>query len=134
MVTTGKRDNPAQLCKRSIHDPGLLTTEMVVAMAILVLCLIPLAYSFIRDQQLCRHYYQRAIAAQIVDGEMEVLVAGAWRAYPIGTHPYAVRAAAVKNLQSNRFVLTRAGNRLRLEYQPAGRVAGAKVVREGMGK
>ena len=55
---------------------GLLLTEMVVAMAILVVAVLPLAYSIISEQRLLRTYYQRAVAMEIVDGEMEALVAG----------------------------------------------------------
>jgi len=42
-------------------------------------------------------------------------------------HPHA---AALKNLPPGRFTLTVGGDRVRLEWQPAGRDQGGRVVRE----
>jgi hypothetical protein len=108
--------------------------ELVVAMAILVVAMIPLAFSFLQEQKLCRAYYYRAVAAQVVDGEMEALLAGEWRAFPVGTQPYQARAEAVKNLPPGRFTLSRTGARLRLEWTPEKRNQGGPVVREGVGR
>jgi hypothetical protein len=108
--------------------------ELVVAMAVLAVVLIPLTYVFVRDQQVCRQLYQRAITGEILDGEMEVLVAGAWREAPEGTHPYVVRAEAAKNLAADRFFLTRSNQTMRLEYLPEKPRHGVRLVREGRGR
>lgn len=71
---------------------------------------------------------------EIVDGEMEILVAGEWRAYPEGTHEYNVSARAASNLPRGKFVLTRTGNRLRLEWSAASARGIGKVVREATAK
>ena len=63
--------------RRAEH--GMLMAELVVAMAILMIAVMPIGYSFMQDARLFRVTYQRAVAMEIVDGEMEILVAGEWR-------------------------------------------------------
>lgn len=67
---------------------------------------------------------------EIVDGEMEALVAGEWRAFKPGQQPYTVRAEAAKNLPAGKFVLTLEEARVRLEWMPEGRDQGGKVTRQ----
>ncbi len=107
-----------------------ITVEMVVALGLLAGSLLPISYSFVSEQRLARAAYQRAVAMEIVDGEMEAMVAGEWRAFPAGAQNYTPRAAALKNLPPGRFTLTVGGDRVRLEWQPAGRDQGGRVVRE----
>src|SRR5262245_55762467 len=114
----------------SARRRGALTTELIVAMSMLLLTMIPLSYSFIREQQLCRALYYRATAMEIVDGEMESLVAGEWRAFKEGAQPYTVRATAATNLPPGRFLLTLAEKRARLEWLPAKSHKGGSVARE----
>ena len=109
---------------------GFLMLEMVIALCILIAVLIPVAYSFNGEQRLARQCYTRAVAMEIVDGEMELLRAGAWRDVPEGAADYPVAAAAAKNLPPGKFLLTRAGRRLRLEWSPDKARSGGKVVRE----
>ena len=113
---------------------GVLLTDLAVAMAVLVTAIIPITYVFVRDQQACRQIYQRAIAGEILDGELEVLATGAWRAFPEGRQPYEVRAAAARNLAADRFFLTRSNQFLRLEYLPEKPRQGVRVTREGRGR
>jgi hypothetical protein len=108
--------------------------ELVVAMGILTAAVIPLAYSFVQEQRLCRVYYYRAVAMEIVDGEMEVLTSGEWHNFEGGTHPYIVTADAAKNLPPGRFVLSVHGQQLRLEWRPDSPRNGAPVVREAVGQ
>jgi hypothetical protein len=105
------RPQPSSLAKR-----GMLTAELVVAMALLTIALLPLGYSYLTEARLLRADYHRAIAMEIVDGEMEILAAGEWRAFPEGAQAYAVHAAAAGNLPPGQFRLTRTGNRLLLEW------------------
>jgi hypothetical protein len=99
-------------------------------MSLLLVALIPLGFSFFKEQQLCRIYYFRAIATQIVDGEMEVLAAGGWRSQVEGSRVYQVQAEAAKNLPPGKFVLTRGTNQIRLEWIPDKSRQGGRVVRE----
>jgi hypothetical protein len=109
---------------------GLVLLELVVALGIISAAMLPLAFSFIQEQRLARAYYFRAVAMEIIDGEMEVLVAGEWESYPEGTRPYVVRAAAAASLPAGQFVLTRDPTQLRLEWRPGKPGQGGPVSRE----
>ena len=125
--------NPQKLSRVSAllnRRCGFLTTELVVAMAILLVAVFPLSSAFLHERQLGRACYYRAVAMEIVDGEIEVLQTGAWQGISEGSHAYSTRAESAKNLPSGRFVLTRAGKRLRLEWRPDSRGQGGPVARE----
>jgi Tfp pilus assembly protein PilV len=109
---------------------GFMMTEMAMAMLILVIAMLPLAFSANSDARLFRATYQRTVAMEIVDGEMEILAAGAWRNFPEGAHPYTVHAKAAVNLPAGQFQLTRTGQHLRLEWLAAKKTGIGPVVRE----
>lgn len=111
---------------------GALLTELLVAISLLVLALLPLAYSISSEQRFARASYQRAVAMELVDGEMEALVAGGWRAFAPGSHEYPVRAIAATNLPPGQFLLTVESDKLRLEWKPAIKHHGGSVVREAV--
>ena len=112
------------------NERGSLMAEMIVAIAILVVALFPLGYSFAKEGKLLRACYNRAVAMEIVDGETELLLAGEWRAFKEGTQIYVPHAQAATNLAPGEFQLTLKDRRLRLEWLPAGKDKGGKVVRE----
>lgn len=97
---------------------GSMMMEMIVAIGILTTVTVPIAFSFVGEARLCRQYYFRAVAMEVVDGEMEILAAGEWQSVPEGTHPYKVTAASASNLPAGAFTLTRQGKQLRLEWTP----------------
>ena len=104
--------------------------ELLVAMAILSGVVLPLAYSIAGERRYTRALYQRAVAVEIVDGEMEVLAAGGWKAYANGVTNYPVRSLAATNLPPGRFILTSTPQTLRLEWRPNLQQHGGPVVRE----
>jgi hypothetical protein len=106
--------------------------ELLVAMALLTSALLPIAYSVASEKRLARATYQRAVAMEIVDGEMEALVGGEWRVAAAGTHEYSVHAGAATNLPPGRFLLSIETNRVRLEWRPTVKMHGGAVVREVM--
>lgn len=102
---------------------GLLLADMAVAMGILTMTIMPLAFAFTHEVKLIRAEYHRAVAIEIVDGEIEILAAGDWRNFPDGTQNYPVHAKAAANLPPGNFRLIKNGNHLRLEWKsdrPAG--------------
>lgn len=105
-------------------------TELVVAMGIFTVAMIPLAFSFTQETRQCRALYHRAMATAVVDGEMEILVAGEWRAFQPGRHPYPVKSEAARQLPPGRFELTVGEKSLRLEWKPDKRGRGLAVARE----
>ena len=112
------------------HQRGFLMVDLIVGMAILTLAIMPLAYSFVQERQSLRAEYFRAIAVEIVDGEMEVLAAGEWRDFPDGPQVYTVHANAAARLPSGHFQLTKTGKHLRLEWKSDVRRGIGAVVRE----
>jgi hypothetical protein len=119
-----------RLAASSARQRGALMVELLVAMALIAGALLPLAYSFASERRLVRATYQRAVAMEIVDGEMEVLAAGAWRAHSAGVHEYPVHAVAATNLPPGRFLLTVQETTVRLEWRPSVKMHGGAVVRE----
>jgi len=117
---------------RHHRQRGSLMVELLVAMALLIGVLFPLAYSFATERRLARSYYQRAVAMEIVDGEMEALLAGEWRAFSPGTHDYLVHAGAATNLPPGRFILSVQPGRIQLRWQPALKDRGGPVTREAI--
>ncbi len=104
--------------------------ECVVAIGILVAVMIPISCSFVLEHRACRASYNRAVAMELVDGEMEILRAGEWRRFPRGSQPYSINSAATANLPPGRFVLTVQEHLVRLEWQPGAKDQGGKVARE----
>lgn len=120
--------------KQRLRQRGSLMVELLVALALVIGLLLPLAYSFASERRLARAYYQRAVAMEIVDGEMEALLAGEWRAFAPGTHEYRVHAGAATNLPPGHFNLTVQPGKLRLRWQPTVKDRGGPVTREGIVK
>lgn len=109
---------------------GWLVMDLAIAVMILGLATLPLAFSFNSEQKLLRANYNRAVAMEIVDGEMEILRAGVWRNILNGERDYATTARAATNLPAGKFVTTRDADRLRLEWRPSKRAKGGLVFRE----
>ena len=115
---------------RRAAQRGMLMVELLVAIALLAGAVLPLAYSIASEKRYARALYQRAVAIEIVDGELEALAAGEWRAFTNGVQPYPVRAAALTNLPPGTFLLTLTDKNVRLEWRPAIKHHGGPVVRE----
>ena len=112
------------------RNRGFMMVDLFVGMAILAAVILPLAYSYVRETRLLRAEYFRATAMEIVDGEMEVLVAGEWQNFPEGAQPYTVHARAAANLPPGHFQLTKTSRHLRLEWTSDQRQGIGTVIRE----
>ncbi|HLX72427.1 MAG TPA: hypothetical protein VKV04_22640 [Verrucomicrobiae bacterium] len=99
------------------RDHGFLMMDLIVGMAIFTVAIMPLTFSFIRERQMLRIEYSRAVAVEIVDGEMEILAGGEWRNFPDGPQIYTVHAQAAACLPPGHFQLTKTGKHLRLEWK-----------------
>ena len=111
----------SQLSTLNFSTLGSLSIELIVAVAILLGALLPLAYSLSSEKRFARAAYQHAVAMEIVDGEMEALLAGEWRGFTPGAHEYHVRAQAARNLPPGKFLLTLDAQKLRLEWLKQGK-------------
>jgi len=110
---------------------GFLMVDAILGLAILTIAILPLGYTFVRERQVLKIEYCRAVADEIVDGEMEILLAGAAAKLPDGTQTYAMSARAASQLPAGHLQLTKTGNHLRLEWTPNARRGFETVVREG---
>lgn len=119
-----------KLLARYPRHQAALAMELMVSVGILTAALLPIAYGFVNDQRLMRHAYFRATALELVDGEAELLAAGALKSFPEGVSTYPIEVAAATNLPPGRFVLHRMGSAGVLEWQPNRAVFGGPVRRE----
>lgn len=127
------KTNPSPSIGRSPRaSGGWLEVDLIVGLAILTLAIIPLGYSFARERQLLKAGYHRAVLNEIVDGEIEILAAGAGKSFPDGGQNYPVRSAAATKLPPGHFQLTKTGNRLRLEWRPDQKCGVSPIVREAV--
>ena len=105
--------------------------ELIGAMLVLTLAIMPITVMLLKDQRACREYYYKAVAMGIVDGEMEVLRAGFWKKFKQGAQPYPTNAHSVTNLPAGELLLTLEGQKMRLEWKPKEqRFQSVHVVRE----
>jgi hypothetical protein len=106
---------------RANRSLGFLTTDAVVGLAIVCLVLIPLTMTLLPQQRVAKTYYERAVLLEILDGELEVLQAGAWRELNRGREVYQVRAEAERSLPNGSFTVELTESRIRLEWRAASR-------------
>jgi len=66
--------------KNPVHrQRGFLEVDLVVATAILALAILPVGFAFTHERRVLRAEYDRSVAVELVDGEAEILAAGAGR-------------------------------------------------------
>jgi hypothetical protein len=112
------------------QEHGYLMVDLLVALAILSLAIMPIGFSFARERQVLKIEYFRGVANEIVDGEMEILADGDWKNFPDGSQNYPVHARAAETLPPGHFQLTKTGNHLRLEWNSDEKHGIGAVVRE----
>lgn len=112
----------------------MLATDILIAISILTLTIIPMAFSYLNEQKATRLLYQKAVAMEMLDGEMEILAAGEWHAFKQGAQPYPLKGNAAQNLPPGSARLTITGNHLRLEWVPVKKLKENIIIREATGK
>ncbi len=96
---------------------SVLMAELMVAMMLLAVVLIPLTVGFLKGGKQMRDLYLESVAMELVDGEMEVLAASGADGIPSGSQPYLINAGAATNLPPGKFTLIREEKTLRLEWR-----------------
>jgi len=117
-----------QRSSRARH--GFASMDLFLAMAIFLFGFFSVAYLSNRELRLARSGYYDAIAMALVDGEFEVLAAGAWIHLPEGQSPYRSKAPTMESLPPGAFRATRTDQFIRLEWIPLGKGNGRHIVRE----
>ena len=108
---------------------AFLQLDVAVAITVLALVFIPFSISSSGDLDLARRHYFEAVALQLIDGEMDVLLAGERRKYTIGEHRITPVGEAVQNLPEGEFVLTVHDQKLTLAWVPTKRAKWGRVER-----
>ncbi len=108
---------------------AFLQLDVAVAITFLALVFIPLSISSSGDLDLARRHYFEAVALQLIDGEMDVLLAGERRKYTTGEHRITPVGEAVQNLPEGEFVLTVHDQKLTLAWVPTKRAKWGRVER-----
>ncbi|HEY5068709.1 MAG TPA: hypothetical protein VII37_02945 [Candidatus Acidoferrum sp.] len=109
---------------------GYLMVDLLVALAILSLAIMPIGFAFARERQVLKLEYCQSVANEIVDGEMEILAAGDWKNYPDGVQNYPIHANAAASLPPGHFQLNKTGNHLRLEWNSDAKHGLGTIARE----
>ena len=115
--------------KKQRRRKGWITVEVVVAIGVFALAIVPLSGIYLAEAKLAKAYYLRAAAMELVDGELEVLRAGHYRAFTPGTHRYVVAGVTAAQL-GGEFTLTVGSNAVQLEWRASRRGQGGNVTRE----
>ena len=108
---------------------AFLQLDVAVAITVLALVFIPLSVSSSGDLDLARRQYFEAVTLQLIDGEMDVLLAGERRKYTPGEHQIKPVGEAVQNLPEGEFVLTVHDQKLTLAWVPTKRAKWGRVER-----
>jgi len=108
---------------------AFLQLDVAVAITVLALVFIPLSVSSSGDLDLARRHYFEAVALQLIDGEMDVLLAGERQKYTTGEHRITPVGEAVQNLPEGEFVLTVQEQKLTLAWMPTKRAKWGRIER-----
>jgi hypothetical protein len=106
--------------------------EGMVGISILLIAVLPLAMWSVMDAKALHKSYQRAVAVEMVDGEMEVLAAGAWRDVAEGTNEFRASGKAGANLPDGEFQIIRRGDHVRMEWKALKKSGIGMVAREAV--
>lgn len=102
------------LCRRW----AFIQLDVAVALALLFIVFIPFGVSSWGDLDLARRQLHEAVARQLIDGEMDVLLAGERRNYTLGEHRIIPVGESVQNLPEGKFILTVEDQKLTLAWIP----------------
>ena len=116
--------------KTKLHRSGFLQIDLIIGLAILSIAILPLGYSFQRERNVLKIEYCRSVINELVDGEMEILMAGAAKNLPDGSQNFPVQSRAAEKLPAGHFQFTKSQNHLRLEWQADEKCGISPVVRE----
>ena len=97
---------------------AFLQLDVAIALMVLALVFIPLSVSSSGGLDLARRHYFEAVALQLIDGEMDVLLAGERRKYTTGEHRIKPVGESVQNLPAGEFVLSVQDEKLTLAWMP----------------
>ncbi|HEV2693608.1 MAG TPA: hypothetical protein VG347_11995 [Verrucomicrobiae bacterium] len=116
--------------QQSERRRGFLQFDLVMGLAILTIAVVPVGFSFARERQALLTESRRYVINELVDGEMEILAAGAAKNLPDGSQTLPVPSRAATSLPPGHFQLAKTGNHLQLTWLPDEKCGLANISRE----
>jgi len=109
---------------------AFIQLDVVLAVSILILLFIPFGVTSSGKLDLARRQHFEAVALQMIDGELDVLLAGERQKYPLGEHKITPPGEAVKTLPVGEFILIVKEKQLSLAWVPEKGAKWGRVERE----
>jgi hypothetical protein len=116
--------------RQSERRRGFLQFDLVMGLAILTIAVVPVGFSFEHERKALLTESRRCVINELVDGEMEILAAGAAKNLPDGSQALPVQSRAAASLPSGHFQLTKSGGHLSLAWQPDEKCGIGPITRE----
>lgn len=111
---------------------GWMNVDLAVALGLLVVLVLPLAHGLVGERRLLDAELRRAALIELLDGELEILLAGEWKSRPEGESDVALAGAGAERLPAGRCVLVKNGRHLRLEWRPEKRPGAVAASKEAV--
>ena len=109
---------------------AFIQLDLMLAVSILMLLFIPFGVTSSGKLDLARRQHFEAVALQMIDGELDVLLAGERQKYPLGEHKITPPGAAVKTLPVGEYILVVKENQLSIAWVPEKEAKWGRVERE----
>ena len=115
---------------RSIRCLAFIQLDIAVAIVILGLIFIPLSVTSSAKLDLARRHHFEAVALNLIDGEIDVLLAGEIKKYKLGKSLITPPGEAVGSLPKGEFILTLNEKTIKLEWVPKKLTKWGRIQRE----
>ena len=109
---------------------AFIQLDLMLAVSILMLLFIPFGVTSSGKLDLARRQHFEAVALQMIDGELDVLLAGERQKYLLGEHKITPPGEAVKTLPVGEFILIVKEKQLYLAWVPEKEAKWGRVERE----
>jgi|TARA_B100001250_G_C19779176_1_gene781018 hypothetical protein len=119
-----------EMSKCLVRPLAFVQLDVVVAIAILMLVFIPLTVTSSGKLDLARRHHVEAVVLQLIDGEIDVLLAGEQKKYNFGEHRITPSGEAAEDLPKGEFILTLKEKQLSLAWVPVKLAKWGRIERE----
>ena len=107
-----------RMSKCLVKRLAFIQLDVAVAIVILMLVFIPLTVTSSSKLDLARRHHVEAVVLQLIDGEIDVLLAGEQEKYNFGEHRITPAGEAAGDLPKGEFILTLKEKQLSLAWVP----------------
>ena len=107
-----------RMSKCLVRRLAFIQLDVAVAIVILMLVFIPLTVTSSSKLDLARRHHVEAVVLHLIDGEIDVLLAGEKEKYNFGEHRINPAGEAAEDLPKGDFILTLKKNQLSLVWIP----------------